>query len=132
MDKNKNITEAEWPIMCVLWEKGTATSAEIIDVVMRERDVTKRTLKALINRLIVKKRISFTRDEVDSRVYHYTPLVTKEEAVITKNKSFLGVVYQNDPMSLLTNFVKNAKLSTDDITHLYALLKEKEKDAADD
>lgn len=127
-----NITEAEWPIMCVLWDKGTSTSADIVSEVMRERDVTKRTLKALLNRLIAKKVVSYTRDASDSRVYHYTALISREEAVKIKNDSFLGMVYKNDPVSLLANFVKNSDLSPDDITRLYALLKEKEKDTADD
>lgn len=128
----KNITEAEWPIMCVLWEKGTCTSAEIIEEVMREKEVTKRTLKALLNRLLAKKIVSYTRDEVDSRVYHYEALVSRDAAVKSKSSSFLGMVYDNNPVSLLTNFVRSAKLSPDDITRLYALLKEKEKDASDD
>jgi hypothetical protein len=47
-----NITEAEWPIMSLLWKKGTATSAEIVQEIQRGRDVSMRTVKALINRLV--------------------------------------------------------------------------------
>ena len=129
MAKRHTITEAEWPIMNALWDKGTATSAEIIDAVTSGRDVSKRTLKALINRLIHKGAITFTKDERDSRVYHYQACVSREEAVQDKSALYLGMVHANDDMSLLTHFVKKAKLSSADIAELYGLLKEKENEA---
>ena len=65
MAKKMNITETEWPIMQVLWDRRTATSSEIIDNVTRNHDITRRTVKVLINRLMAKGAIAFTRDERD-------------------------------------------------------------------
>ncbi|MCD7895761.1 MAG: BlaI/MecI/CopY family transcriptional regulator [Planctomycetaceae bacterium] len=124
-----NITEAEWPIMEVLWTKGTATSGEIIAVVIADRDISGATVKSLINRLVKKEMITYTIDRHDSRVYHYSPLLSRDEATKRKNDTLLGTVYQSDPMNMLTRFVKDASLSRKDIDDLYAILREKEKEA---
>lgn len=125
MAKKNNITEAEWPIMQVLWDKGAATSAEIIDSVTNSRDVTKRTLKALINRLLAKKAVTYVKDAKDSRIYHYSAAISREEAVRIKNRGFLNMIYDNNPMNLLTHFVKDAPLSAKDIEMLQNLLRDK-------
>ena len=126
MAKRNSITEAEWPIMAVLWEKGTATSAEIIDAILADRDASRRTLKALLNRLVTKGSVIFTRDENDQRVYHYRPAITREEAVRGKTRAFLGML-GGDVMNLLTNFVSQAELTDDDIEQLRELLRKKEE-----
>ena len=125
MAKKPNITETEWPIMEVLWEKRTATSSEIIDNVTRNCDISARTVKALINRLLTKKAITFSRDEHDSRMYHYWAAVSRSDLIKEKNKSLLNMVYGNNPMKLLTRFVRDAKLSPEDIAELHELLNEK-------
>ncbi len=126
MARRTSITEAEWPIMTVLWEKGTVTSAEIIDTVMAQRDVTKRTLKALLNRLITKGSVVYTRDEKDQRVYHYSAAITREEAVRSRTHAVLDMVGGN-ALDLLASFVTHAQLNPDDIAQLRDLLDEKEK-----
>ncbi len=83
---NFNITEAEWPIMKVLWLRPTATAAEIVAEVTGERAVAMRTIKTLIRRLVAKNAVGFEVDEHDSRLYHYRALVSKEEAMEEKNE----------------------------------------------
>ncbi len=127
MTKKPNITETEWPIMEVLWEKRTATSSEIIDNVTKNHDISARTVKALINRLLTKKAITFSRDEHDARMYHYWAAVSRSDLIKEKNKSLLNMVYGNNPMKLLTRFVRDARLSPEEISELHKLLDEKSK-----
>ncbi|MCC8180141.1 MAG: BlaI/MecI/CopY family transcriptional regulator [Planctomycetes bacterium] len=127
MKKKINITETEWPIMQVLWDRPSATSAVIIDQVTNERDISLRTVKALINRLMTKGAITYTKDEFDSRIYHYRAAVALEDVVREKNRSFISMIYDNDPMKLLTRFVHDAALSENDIDELRALLDKKQK-----
>lgn len=126
MTKKPNITEAEWPIMEVLWEKRTASSSEIIDKVTQNHHISARTVKALINRLLTKKAITFSRDEHDARLYHYWAAVSRNDLTKEKNKSLLSMVYGNNPMKLLTRFVRDAKLSPEEIAELHELLDEKD------
>ena len=127
MKKVPNISEAEWPIMESLWDKGSATAAEIVAVVTSRRPAAMRTVKTLIRRLIAKGLVAFTVDEHDSRIYHYRPLISREAGVMDKNRSLLDLVYNNDVGELLANFARSADLTGEEINRLREILKDKEK-----
>jgi BlaI family penicillinase repressor len=124
MMKSHNITEAEWPIMRVLWTNGSATAAEIVDAVTGERDVAMRTVKTLLRRLIAKKAVAYAIDPEDSRIYHYRAVIKKDEATRTKNRNFLASFYQNNIGELLTHFVNDASLTDREIAELQTTLDE--------
>ena len=88
-----------------------------------------RTVKTLIRRLMAKKAVDFRVDERDSRIYHYRALVSKEDIVGSKGSNFMGLVYGNDPLEMLTGFVTDAKLSKAEIEKLEAILKAKKAEA---
>lgn len=125
MLRKPRITEAEWPIMEYLWERESATAAQIVERIAQSRDVSMRTIKALIRRLVDKKMVAFTVDERDSRVYHYTAIVSREEGVRDKNQSIVNLVYGGKAGALLTHFVGNAQLEEDEIDGLLSLLEKK-------
>ncbi len=128
MSKQHNITEAEWPIMRVLWESGSATAAEIVDAVTSERDIAMRTVKTLLRRLIAKKAVAFAIDPDDSRVYHYRAIIKKDDAMRTKNRNFLDSFYQNNISELLGHFLGDADMSAEQIADLQKLLNKKKKE----
>lgn len=128
MKKKGNITEAEWPIMRVLWEKGSATAAEIVAEVTSERDVSMRTVKTLIRRLIAKKAVGYAIDLDDSRIYHYRALVDKADAVREKNASFLSVIYQDKVSDLLAHFVKDDGVTDEELREIQSLVEKKLKE----
>ncbi len=127
MDKSHNITEAEWPIMRVLWNNGSATAAEIVDTVMGERDIAMRTVKTLLRRLVAKKAVGYAIDPDDARIFHYRALIKKDEAIQTKNRNFLGSFYQNNVSDLLTNFLGDADMTEEQINNLQKILDQKKK-----
>jgi BlaI family penicillinase repressor len=63
----------------------------------------------------------------DAGLYEYYPLVSKEECMHQETKSFLQKVYDGSPYGLIANFVKNEKLSPEEIQELKCLLNEKMK-----
>lgn len=123
-DGQHNITEAEWPIMRVLWASGSATAAEIVGIVTDERDVAMRTVKTLLRRLIAKKAVAFSIDPQDSRIYHYRPVIKKEEAIKTKNRNFLANFYQNNLAELLSRFVGDPGVTDEQIIEMQKILDE--------
>jgi BlaI family penicillinase repressor len=120
--RTHNITEAEWPIMRVLWEHESATAAEIVGAVTGERDVAMRTVKTLLRRLVAKKAVSYDVDPGDSRIYHYRASITKDEAIQTKNRDFLASFYQDNVGELLARFVGDTDLSDGQIAELQKAL----------
>ncbi|MCD8349346.1 MAG: BlaI/MecI/CopY family transcriptional regulator [Planctomycetaceae bacterium] len=125
MNKPANITDAEWNIMLVLWDKGSATISEITATVKRDRDISTQTIKTLIRRLIDKELVGYAIDPHDARIYHYRPLVRKEEAVEKKSDAFIAQVYQSKVGDLIAHFVEKGDLSEDELVSLQSMLKKK-------
>ena len=127
MNMPGNITDAEWLIMRALWDKGSATASEITAVVRREREVSSQTVKTLIRRLIDKHVVGYAIDPGDSRVYHYRPLIRRDEAVRQKSEAFVSQVYQNDLGEFLAHFVENGDLADDELVRLQHIVRKRLK-----
>lgn len=125
MAKEHQITEAEWPLMLALWARETATAAEIVDAVTAGRDISMRTVKTLLRRLVAKAFVGFTVDPADARVYHYRPLIAKDDAVKRKSASFAAHVYQDNVGELLAHFVEEAALSENELNRLQQIVRRK-------
>ena len=131
MSKKVRITETEWPIMNFLWNRESATAAQIIEAVSPLRTGSIRTIKALIHRLLQKNLIAFTADERDSRVYHYRALVGREEGIDQKKQTMLNTVYAGKIGDLLMHFVDEAELEAGEIDDLMSRLAKKKASLRD-
>ena len=75
----KTPSENEWIIMEILWNQDTnLTAAEIIQKLKGIKDVSPKTIRVLINRLLKKGIIDYQVDAKDSRIYHYFPVKSKD------------------------------------------------------
>ena len=83
-------SETEWLVMEVIWGvEGDITASEIIKTLKGTLDVSARTIRVLINRLLAKGVIRYEVDQKDSRVYHYYVVKSKEECLAEKqDRSF--------------------------------------------
>jgi BlaI family penicillinase repressor len=125
-----NISNAEWRVMQVLWERGeTMTSAEIVDCIKDERDRSPRTVKTLLQRLVTKGFVGFTVDAADSRVYHYYPKIGEGECIKKENNEFVSLYYKGDIGGMLARFIGDSDLSREQIEELSELLNAKKGDA---
>ncbi|WP_397351430.1 BlaI/MecI/CopY family transcriptional regulator [Paenibacillus sp. Y412MC10] len=115
------ISEAEWEVMKVLWASSPLTAGEVIDVLAGRMDWSPKTVRTLLNRLVAKEAASF---DPDSRPYRYFPLVSEEECQRAETKSFLQRIYSGSFKPLLVNFLKEEKLSQEEIAELRKLLDE--------
>lgn len=127
MDKPVNITDAEWGIMRILWDSGSATISEIASLAKREREVSTQTIKTLLRRLIDKQCVGYAIDPKDSRVYHYRPLLRRDDAVKQKSEAFAAQVFRSDVGELVAHFVENGELSEDELVRLQRMVAKKLK-----
>lgn len=118
MKKQIQIADSELPIMKVLWEKGELTSPEIF----ADMDGNKSTLKTLLQRLVAKGAIKAT--EINSRTYKYSPLVTRDEYTNTTRRSFIQKVFDGSAETMLLNFVKEEKISREDLQKILEMVEE--------
>src|SRR4030043_2330677 len=86
MRRPPKISEGEWEVMKVLWERSPLTANEIVETLSKRTRWQRETIRTLINRLVQKKAVGF---EKKGRQYHYPPFVAAAECVRAETKSLL-------------------------------------------
>lgn len=122
MTEIPKISESEWEVMKLLWNKSPLTSEEIIYSLSEDKNWSKQTIKTFIIRLTKKAAIGYKKE---GRIYKYYPLVNEKECRRYENNSFLQKVYSGSLGILLSNFLEEEYLSTNEIEELERILKEK-------
>lgn len=123
MSEIPKISEAEWQILKIIWNKPKITSTEIIKELENKEAWKSSTIKSLINRLLNKNAIAF---EKLGKEYLYYAVVEESECIIKESKSFLNRVFDGSINSMLINFVKSEKLSQTEIEELKSTLNDEE------
>ena len=116
------ISEAEWEVMRVLWEKSPQAAEDVVAELEKRADWKPATVKTLLNRLVAKKAIGY---EKNGRRYLYRPLVGEKECVRHESRSFLDRLFGGSLAAGLAHFVESGKLSRSEIEELKRILKEK-------
>lgn len=125
MNNIPKISESEWEVMKLLWNESPLTSEEIIESLREDNNWTKQTIKTFIIRLTKKGAIGY---EKEGRIYKYYPLVDEKDCRKYENKSFLQKVYNGSLGVLISNFLEEENLSTNEIEELEKILKEKKEE----
>lgn len=125
MNTIPKISESEWEVMKLLWNESPLTSEEIIESLREDNNWTKQTIKTFIIRLTKKGAIGY---EKQGRIYKYYPLVDEKDCRKYENKSFLQKVYNGSLGVLISNFLEEESLSTNEIEELEKILKEKKEE----
>lgn len=123
MKHTPRISEAEWEVMKVCWNRPRCSAQEIIDALSVEAARHPKTIKTLLNRLVKKRALGFKKD---GRSYLYEPLVAEQDCVAAESKSFLDRVFGGSLQPMLAHFVESKKLSPAEISELKKLLKERQ------
>ena len=124
MKKVPRISEAEWRVMKVLWNRSPLTANEVVDALAPTTTWKPKTIKTLLNRLIKKKALGFDRK---GRAYHYYPLVDEAACVKAESRSFLKRVYGGALRPMLATFLEDADLSPEEVEELKRVLDERGK-----
>ena len=119
-----SISQAEWEIMSLAWNKPPVAASELVEQLEAKRGWHSRTVRTLLDRLVKKGALRF---EVEGKRYLYWPRVTMEACLRKESQSFLHRVFGGEPASMLIHLVKNTKLSAAEIQELKRILSEKEK-----
>ncbi|MFF2501399.1 penicillinase repressor BlaI [Peribacillus sp. NPDC058075] len=125
MKKNiPSISESEWEIMNVLWDKAPQTANDIILSLQESTDWKPKTIRTLLDRLVQKDVVGVNKDQ---RVYTFYPLYSQEECQRAETESFINRIYGGTMKSMLVQFIHEDTLSDDDINELRTILNKKPK-----
>jgi len=120
MEKNiPSISESEWEIMNVLWDKAPQTANDIIFSLQETTDWKPKTIRTLLDRLVQKDVVGVNKDQ---RVYTFYPLYSQEECQRAETESFINRIYGGTLKSMLVQFIQEDTLSDDDINELRSIL----------
>ena len=118
----KTISDAEWQVMQVIWDRKTATAAEVIAALAPLTGWQHRTIRTLLARLVDK---GILAAEADGNRYLYRPRVSRNVCIRSESQSFLRKVFAGDTAGLLVHFVRSGNISPEQIEELKRLLDEK-------
>jgi BlaI family transcriptional regulator, penicillinase repressor len=119
------ISDTEWEIMHIIWERHPLTASEVVDrLTAKDSSWHPKTARTLLARLVRKKALDY---KANGRSYVYSPLVSEVECVATASESFLERVFGGSLTPMLAHFVEQRKLSKEDLEELRRLLEGKSK-----
>ncbi|MGY1423375.1 BlaI/MecI/CopY family transcriptional regulator [Bacillus cereus] len=124
MNQLPKVSEAELEVMKVFWNTTPPLSAkEVIEYLEKQNDWSPKTIRTLLNRLVQKNALSCNQQ--NKRMYAYTPLISQENYLEIETQSFLKRFYGTALKPLLVNFIKEEKLSSEEIHELKQILDKK-------
>ncbi len=102
------LTDAEWQIMNVLWDRYPATARGIAERLPAEVNWAYTTIKTLLTRLVEKKAV---RESKKGNTSIYKPILTREKAQRSALKSLANQAFDGAFGPLMHFLIENQKLS---------------------
>ena len=119
MKYSTGLSENEWYIMQVLWEKSPSTLREICDALKETKGWSKHAVTSFLKRMLEKGAIKV--DE-SGKVKEYFAVWSREDTILEETHSILDRVYRGDLLLMVSNAVKEQKLSKEEIEELKNML----------
>jgi BlaI family transcriptional regulator, penicillinase repressor len=111
--------ERQLEIMQVLWERGSATVAEVVEALEGELAYT--TVLTMLRRLEEK---GYVGREEEGRAHRYHPRIEREQARASAVERITRGLFEGSRELLLTHLVAGEKLSQSQVRRLQELLEE--------
>ena len=119
MSKLPTISEAEYQVMKVIWDKAPISTTDVVIELAKTSEWTPKTIQSLLGRLVKKGALAY---EKESRLFVYTPRVQEEDYLEKESDTFLNRFYNGAINSMVVNFLNKNKLTKEDITELKKIL----------
>ncbi len=116
------ISDAEWVVMRVLWEKQVATANQVVEVLATQTTWKPKTIHTLLRRLVQKGALMF---EKKGREFHYRPRVDAGQCTHLASRSFLDRVFGGQVAPFLACLLEREQLSAEELAELRRILEEK-------
>ena len=113
------ISEAEYEVMKVVWQKAPVSTNSVTEILTKTTNWSPKTIQTLLKRLVNKGALTY---EKQGRVFVYTPLVEEDSYVRQQSQSFLKRYFDGDMSRMLSACLGEETLSENDIDALRAIL----------
>ena len=113
--KSLTLTDAELRIMEVLWQRGSATVAEVAEALAGKDGTAYTTILTLMRILRAKGYLSCHKE---GRAHVFSPKVDREDAARKAVRQVLTKFFAGSPGELVLSFLRDEELSPEELDEL--------------
>lgn len=113
-----NLTDMEWNVMELLWEKGQVTGRQATEYMEEKLGWSRSTTLTHLRRMETKGAIGSTEDGLKT----FYPLIQREDAVLCETERFLSRIHKGSLSLMVSSLTQKQALPQEEIDELYAIL----------
>src|SRR5262245_38714350 len=113
------LTDAEARIMAVLWQRHTASVADVVTALKRTHDVSYSTVQTILRILEDKGYVSH---EKIARAFIYRPRVDERQARRRALRHLVSRLFDGSPSLLVLNVLEDDQIGADELNRLKKLI----------
>ena len=114
-----NLTEMEWNVMELLWERGQVTGREAAEYMEAKLEWSRSTTLTHLRRMEAKGAVE---SSVEEGLKVFKPMIQREEAVVQETESFLSRIHKGSLSLMVSSLTEKQALPQEEIDRLYAIL----------
>src|SRR5215470_1919507 len=112
--------------MDVLWERGSATVADVVEALPKDLDLAYNTVLTTMRILEDKGYLAHSKSE-EGRAFVYRPVVGRQEASRNAVRYLVSRFFRNSPELLVLNLLEDEELTNKEKLRIRSLLPEDSK-----
>jgi predicted transcriptional regulator len=116
--QSATLTEAELPIMDILWEKGSAVVTDVVAGLSNSAVAYNTVLTTL--RILERK--GYVRHTKEGRAFVYHPVVERGEASRKAVRNLMKRFFQDSPELLILNVLEDEQLDESELVRLKRMI----------
>jgi predicted transcriptional regulator len=119
--RSPNLTEAELRLMDVVWEKGSATVADVAEALPKELGLAYNTVLTTLRILEDKGYLRHIKSK-EGRAFIYRPVVGRKEASRNAVRYLISRFYRNSAEALVLHLLQDEELSDKELRRIRRLI----------
>ena len=116
--QSSTLTEAELPIMDILWEKGSAVVTDVVAGLSN----TAVAYNTVLTTLRILERKGYVRHTKEGRAFVYHPVVERGEASRKAVRNLMKRFFQDSPELLILNVLEDEQLDENELASLKRMI----------
>ena len=113
------LTDAETRVMAVLWQRKTATVADVVGALKQKRPVSYSTVQTILRILETKGYVSH---EKVARAFIYHPLIDERQARRRALRHLVSRLFEGSPSLLVLNVLEDDRIDPSELKRLKKLI----------
>lgn len=117
------LTDLQMAVMRVLWERGSATTADITEALKPARNLAQTTIATILSRL---EKRGVVRHDTVSRQFVYAANLTEPDATRSMISELTDRLFDGDVTALVSHLITAKEFSRGDLARVKALIQQHE------